>query len=449
MPDQSIRHKSHRPPMPGAAECPAPVSPRKLLLAAGAGHFVEWFDLGIYGTLSTIIASKFFADGDPASALLSTFAIFAAGFAVRPLGALFFGPLADRIGRKRVLAIIVLVTSLSTFAMGILPTHAAVGAAAPLMLVIARLVQGFAAGGETSSAVTLLFEYAPANRRAYFTSYSAAIGFVAFVVGSGLALVLTAGLGEDAMSAWGWRLPFLLALPLGIAGLLLRLRMQDTPDFLAMQEAGEISESPTRETFRTARVAMLVLSGIMVIKGVGHWMLQSFMVSYLQTTMNFSKVQSFLAATICLSVVAVAVPLFGLLSDRVGRKPLLVGGTAGTLIVAWPALQLMSFDNMPLAVLGMVLLGLPLAAYDGAINATMAELFPPRIRSGAIAIPYNVSVTLFGGTSPYVATWLIGATGYDFSPAYYLMFAAAVTLITVLRWVKETTGPRAEAAVAA
>lgn len=447
MPEQSIRPKPHHQPAPLTAEPSA--LPRRVLLAAGAGHFVEWFDLGIYGTLSTIIAANFFAEGDPKSALLSTFAVFAAGFVVRPLGGLFFGPLADRLGRKRVLAIIVLVTSLATFAMGILPTYAAIGAAAPLLLVLARLVQGFAAGGETSSAVSLLFEYAPPNRRGYYTSYSAAIGFVAFVVGSGLVLALTAGLGDDAMSSWGWRLPFLLALPLGIAGLYLRLKMEDTPEFSAMKEAGDISDSPTRETFRTARVAMLVLAGIMIIKSVGHWMLQTFMVSYLQTTMDFSKVESFFAATVCLAVVAVAVPLFGLLSDHVGRKPLLIGGTAGMLVVAWPALELMSFHNTPLAVLGMILLGLPLAAYDGAINVTMAELFPPRIRSGAIAIPYNVSVTLFGGTSPYVATWLIGATGYDFAPAFYLMLAAAVTLITVVRWVKETTGPKAEVAVSA
>ncbi|WP_119288415.1 MFS transporter [Streptomyces sp. YIM 130001] len=446
MPEQTIdpeRRPSTGPDPDGVAKA----SPRKVLVAAGAGHFVEWFDLGIYGTLSTIIAANFFADGDETAALLSTFAVFAAGFVVRPLGGLFFGPLADRIGRKRVLAIIVLVTSLTTFGMGVLPTYATIGAAAPLLLVALRLIQGFAAGGETSSAVSMLFEYAPRNRRGYYTSWSAAIGFLAFVVGSGLALALTAGLGDATMSSWGWRVPFLLALPLGMTGLYLRLKMEDTPEFRAMKESGDISDSPTRETFRTARVAMLVLAGIMVIKGVGHWMLQTFMVSYLQNTMDFSKVHSFLAATVCLAVVAVLVPFMGLLSDKIGRRPLLIGGTAGMLVLAWPALQLMALHNTAFAILGMVLLGLPLAAYDGAINAVMAELFPPRIRSGAIAIPYNMSVTLFGGTAPYVATWLIGATGNDFSPAFYLMLAAAVTLITVLRWVKETSGPKADITV--
>ncbi|OXM71471.1 MULTISPECIES: MFS transporter [Amycolatopsis] len=420
-----------------------PVPRRKVLLAAGAGHFVEWFDMGIYGTLSTVIAANFFAAGDPAAALLSTFAVFAAGFVIRPLGGLFFGPLADRIGRQRVLAIVVLTTSLATFAIGVLPTYHAVGALAPLLLVVARLVQGFAAGGETSSAVTVLYEYAPKHRRGFFSSFADTFGFAAFVFGSGLALLLTASFGDATMTSWAWRLPFLLALPLGLAGLYLRLKLQDTPEFRELEAKGEVTESPVRETFRTGGKAMLVLAGLVVIKGVAHWTLQTFMPSYLQTTLHFTKVQSFIASTVCLAVVAVAVPFAGALSDRIGRRPLLIAGTAGFIVLTWPSLLLMSLGNTFLAVLGMVVLGLLIAAYDGAVSATMAELFPPRIRSGAIAIPYNIAVSLFGGTAPYIATWLISASGYRLSPAFYVMLTAAITLVTVLRVVRETAGPKA------
>ncbi|MFD8567216.1 MFS transporter [Streptomyces sp. NPDC057694] len=431
---------------PAGQEAAAPLATpsRRVLIAGSIGNFVEWFDIGIYGTLSSVIAGSFFADGDRTSALLSTFAIFAVGFAIRPIGALYFGPLADRVGRNRVLAVTVLITSLSTFAIGVLPTYATVGALAPVLLVLVRLVQGFAAGGETSSAVSLLFEYAPRNRRGYYTSYGAALGFVAFVVGAGVALVLSVAFGDDRMAEYAWRIPFLLALPLGIAGLYLRLKLDDTPEFVRMEKSGEIPRTPLRETLRTSGRPMLILAGVIVLKGVAHWTLQTFMVSYLTDTMHFSQTASFAASTVCMGAVAVLIPCAGLLSDRVGRKPLLVGGALGLIVLAWPCLLLMSYDNALLAVVAMVILGLPIAAYDGAANASMAELFPARIRTGAIAIPYNISVALFGGTAPYIATWLVTSTGNDLSPSWYLMAAGLLTLVTVVFGVRETAGPRAE-----
>ncbi|MCX4835561.1 MFS transporter [Streptomyces sp. NBC_01016] len=428
---------------------PADATPSKRVLVAGSiGNFVEWFDIGIYGTLSSVIAGNFFAHGDQTAALLSTFAIFAVGFAIRPIGALYFGPLADRVGRNRVLAVTVLVTSASTFAIGVLPTYASIGAAAPLLLVLARLVQGFAAGGETSSAVSLLFEYAPRNRRGYYTSYGAALGFVAFVCGAGVALVLSLTFGDDQMASYAWRIPFLLALPLGIAGLYLRLKLDDTPEFRRLEEAGEVAESPIKETFRTSGRPMMILAGVIVLKGVAHWTLQTFMVSYLTDTMHFSQAQSFAASTICMGAVAVLIPCAGLLSDQVGRKPLLIAGALGLILLAWPCLLLMSYENAALAIVAMVILGLPIAAYDGAVNASMAELFPARIRTGAIAIPYNISVSLFGGTAPYIATWLVTSTGYNLAPSYYLMAAGLVTLVTVVLGVRETAGPRVQMSVA-
>ncbi|GAA2069571.1 MFS transporter [Streptomyces albiaxialis] len=451
MPEQSTLSPDPAPgpgPGTGSGTEPGSATPsRRVLIAGSIGNFVEWFDIGIYGTLSSVIAGNFFAHGDRTAALLSTFAIFAVGFAIRPVGALYFGPLADRVGRNRVLAITVLVTSAATFAIGVLPTYATVGTLAPLLLVLARLVQGFAAGGETSSAVSLLFEYAPRNRRGYYTSYGAALGFVAFVCGAGVALVLSLAFGDDQMSAYAWRIPFLLALPLGVAGLYLRLKLDDTPEFVRMAKAGEVAEAPMKETFRTSGRPMLILAGVIVLKGVAHWILQTFMVSYLSDTMHFSRTQSFAASTVCMGAVAVLIPCAGLLSDRVGRRPLLIGGAVGLIVLAWPSLLLMSFDNALLAVAAMVLLGLPIAAYDGAANASMAELFPARIRTGAIAIPYNISVSLFGGTAPYIATWLVSSTGYDLAPSYYLMFAGLLTLVTVVLGVRETAGPRAEKTV--
>lgn len=210
---------------------------RKVLFATGVGHFVEWFDFGLYGTLAALIGMHFFHAEDPVTALLSSFAVFGAGFVMRPLGGLWFGSLGDRIGRRRVLATVILLTSGATFLIGLLPTFSQVGLFAPLMLVLVRLVQGFAAGGESAGATTFLAEYAPAHRRGFFTCWIDNFGFLAFVAASGLVLLLTSVLGEAAMNDWGWRIPFLLAGPLGWIGLWLRTHLEDSPEFLALKQS--------------------------------------------------------------------------------------------------------------------------------------------------------------------------------------------------------------------
>ncbi|PSK92940.1 MHS family proline/betaine transporter-like MFS transporter [Murinocardiopsis flavida] len=415
---------------------------RKVILTAGLGHFVEWFEIGIYGVMSGIIAVNFFPSADPMAGLLSTFAVFAIGFVIRPIGGLFWGPLGDRIGRNRILAIIIMLTSGSTFAIGLIPSYAAIGALAPALLVAVRLVQGFAAGGENSSSITLLFEYAERDRRAYATSWLTTIGFAAFVFGSGLVLAMTLLLGEGAMNDWAWRVPFLIALPLGLIGLYLRVRLQDSPEFRSMEARGELAESPLKETFRSGARGMLVLGALAITKAVAHWTLQTFMFSYLETTMGFTVVQAFLAGTICLTVCALLIPPMAVLSDRIGRKPLLIAGAAGFVVFSYPALWLTSLGDPVLAILGMILLGVWVAAFDSALGAAMAELFPPRTRNGSISIAYNVAVALFGGTAPYIATWLVVATGHDLAPAGYIVAIALVSLVTAVR-IRETAGPRA------
>ncbi|WP_024561381.1 MFS transporter, partial [Franconibacter pulveris] len=303
---------------------------RKVLLATGVGHFVEWFDFGLYGTLAAIIGMQFFQSSSPAAALLSSFAVFGAGFVMRPLGGLWFGSLGDRIGRQKVLANVILLTSGATFVMGLLPTWQQVGLLAPALLVITRLVQGFAAGGETSGATTYLAEFAPARRRGYFTCWIDNFGFMAFVAGSGLVFLLTASLGETAMNEWGWRIPFLIAGPLGIVGLYLRTRLEDSPEFTAAVRAGKTAQTPLRTAVTSAWRALLFCVGFVVIKAVGHWTLQTFMPGYLSTELHFSKLDSYAITTLGLFAIAVMVPFMGYLSDRFGRKPLMLAGCGGT-----------------------------------------------------------------------------------------------------------------------
>ncbi|WP_029591622.1 MFS transporter [Franconibacter pulveris] len=412
---------------------------RKVLLATGVGHFVEWFDFGLYGTLAAIIGMQFFQSSSPAAALLSSFAVFGAGFVMRPLGGLWFGSLGDRIGRQKVLANVILLTSGATFVMGLLPTWQQVGLLAPALLVITRLVQGFAAGGETSGATTYLAEFAPARRRGYFTCWIDNFGFMAFVAGSGLVFLLTASLGETAMNEWGWRIPFLIAGPLGVVGLYLRTRLEDSPEFTAAVRAGKTAQAPLRTAVTSAWRALLFCVGFVVIKAVGHWTLQTFMPGYLSTELHFSKLDSYAITTLGLFAIAVMVPFMGYLSDRFGRKPLMLAGCGGFILFTWPAMMVMAQGDMLSAMLAMLVLGAFIAAFDGACSAAMAELFPTGVRYGGMSIAYNFAVAFFGGITPWFSAYLITATGNPFSPAFYVMGAALVTFLTVMR-AKETAG---------
>jgi len=422
-----------------ANEIPVVRKLRKVLLATGIGHFVEWFDFGLYGTLAAIIGVQFFQAETPAVALLSSFAVFGAGFIMRPLGGLYFGSLGDRIGRQKVLATVILLTSGATFVMGLLPTFSQIGIAATVLLVITRLIQGFAAGGESSGATTFLAEYAPTERRGYFTCWIDNFGFMAFVAGSGLVFLLTATLGEATMSDWGWRIPFLIAGPLGLVGLYLRKHLEDTPEFLEMVKSGKTEASPLRTAVKTAWGALLFCVGFVVIKAVGHWTLQTFMPSYLSTELHYSKLDAYAITTIGLFAIAVMVPFMGYLSDKFGRKPLMLAGCAGFILFAYPAMMVMARGDMLSAVLAMLLLGACIAAFDGACSAAMAELFPTSIRYGGMAIAYNLAVAFFGGITPWFSAYLITSTGNPFSPAFYVMGAALITFLTVLR-AKETAG---------
>ncbi|WP_312278576.1 MFS transporter [Kosakonia cowanii] len=412
---------------------------RKVLLATGIGHFVEWFDFGLYGTLAAIIGLQFFQSSSPSVALLSSFAVFGAGFIMRPLGGLFFGSLGDRKGRQKVLATVILLTSGATFVMGLLPTYHQIGITATVLLVITRLVQGFAAGGESSGATTYLAEYAPTARRGYFTCWIDNFGFMAFVVGSGLVFLLTAALGESTMNDWGWRIPFLIAGPLGWVGLYLRRHLEDSPEFLEVMKSGQIETAPLRKAVTTAWRALLFCVGFVVIKAVGHWTLQTFMPSYLATELHFSKLNAYAITTIGLFSVAVLVPFMGYLSDKYGRKPLMLAGCAGFILLSYPAMMIMANGDVLSAVLAMVMLGAFIAAFDGACTAAMAELFPTNVRYGGLSIAYNFAVAFFGGITPWFSAWLITSTGDKFSPAFYVMGAALITFITVMR-ARETAG---------
>jgi MHS family proline/betaine transporter-like MFS transporter len=417
-------------------------SPRrtaKIMMSAGIGHFIEWFDFGLYGTLAAIIASNFFVSADPATALLKSFAVFGSGFLMRPLGGLFFGSMGDRLGRRKVLVTVIVITSLSTFVMGILPTWHQAGIIAPILLVITRLVQGFAAGGESSGVITYLAESAAPNRRATLTCWSENFSFMAFVCGSGLVLLLTHALGDAAMNDWGWRIPFLLAAPLGLGGLYMRRNMEDSAAFHKLQASGKIEKSPLRKTLSSSGRALLFCVGFVVVKAVSSWVLQSFMPGYLSTHLHYSRTDAYLITTLGLLSVAVCMPLTGYLSDRWGRRPLMLMGCGGFILLTYPAMLLMTQGSVMTSIAAMSLLGVFVAMFNGGCGAAMVELFPTAIRYGGIAVAYNLTVAVFGGVTPLASASLIAWTGDPLSPAWYVMITALVSFIAVW-FAKETAG---------
>jgi MFS transporter, MHS family, proline/betaine transporter len=404
----------------------------RAITGASIGNMVEWFDFAVYGYLATYIAANFFPSNNPTASLLSTFAVFAAAFFVRPLGGIFFGPLGDRIGRQRVLATVIILMSVATFAIGLLPTYATIGVLAPLLLVVCRLLQGFSAGGEFGGGATFLAEYSPDDRRGFLVSWLEFSTLIGFILGSGVVLVLNSSLGEEAMTAWGWRIPFLIAGPLGAVGLYIRLRLEDTPEFRALESTGEVSQSPLRESITQNWKQILQVGGLVIIQNVGFYIVLVYMQTYITEQLEYSSTSASLSTVFTLLVAMVLIPPLGALSDRVGRKPLLMASCIGFAVLAYPLFLLLNAGSLATAILAHVALGVLLALYISTSVAALTELFPTRVRYGGFSIGYNISVAIFGGSAPYIAVYLIDATGSSLSPAFYVIFGAVATLLTVL-----------------
>ena len=319
-----------------------PVAVRRAVRGAAIGNTVEWFDFAIYGFLATYIADKFFPPGDETAALLNTFAIFAAAFFMRPLGGFFFGPLADRIGRQRVLAIVILLMSGSTFAIGLVPGYDTIGIAAPLLLLFLRCLQGFSAGGEYGSGACFLAEYAPDKHRGFVVSFLVWSVVIGFLLGSITVTALETMLSESAMDSYGWRIPFLIAGVLGLVGLYIRLRLKDTPEFEELRDSGEVSSSPLKEAVTTSWRPILQIAGLVVIHNVGFYIVFTFLPSYFTKTLEFTKTNAFFSITVASLVALVLIPPLGALSDRIGRKPLLIAGAVGFAVFTYPLFLLLN-----------------------------------------------------------------------------------------------------------
>ncbi|MGW7518135.1 MFS transporter [Streptomyces sp. NPDC054796] len=410
---------------------------RRITLATAIGNFVEWFDSGAYAVMSATIAGLFFPQYDATASLLATWAIFAGGFIARPVGAAFFGHYGDRLGRNRALALSVLLMSGATFLIGVLPTYASLGVAAPVLLFVLRTVQGFSTGGEYTGASAFIVEYAPDGKRARFAGAVPMTVGVASVAGSLVGVTLTATLSTPAMESWGWRVPFLIAAPLGLIGLYLRSKVEDTPVFRELERRSEVEATPLRDAVRVCGRQIATLFGYSITNAVGYYLMSSYMIAYMSEELGYSSSLAMLTSVVAMLAYCVACPVAARASDRYGRKPLLLVACGGFAVLTLPAFALMG-TGLAGAMAGTAALAVLVAVIGTSNVPALVEMFPGHLRASGSAIGYTAAYVLFGGTAPFVATGLVAASGTALAPGFYLTGLAVVSTLVVLLAFRET-----------
>jgi MHS family proline/betaine transporter-like MFS transporter len=411
---------------------------RRVLWGSFFGNFVEWFDYAVYGYLAATISQAFFPETDRQTALLATFAVFAISFFIRPLGGFVWGHIGDRLGRRTALSLSILIMSGATFCIALIPSYAVIGVGAPILLLAVRVVQGFSAAGEYAGASAFLVEYAPANRRGLYAAVVPASTAAGLLLGSLLAALLSIVLTPEQMTEWGWRLPFLLAAPMGLIGRYIRTKLEDTPAFRAIEDQAETTHAPVKDMFSKHWRALLLAVGAVLLNAVGFYVILSYMPTYLSEELGFGSTESFFATTIALTTYIGFIFLTGLASDRFGRKRVLLTASVAFILLTVPAFMLLDTGSFAMVLLVQIALGAMLTLNDGTLPSFLAELFPTRIRYSGFAVSFNLSNAVFGGTAPFMATLLIGMMHTKLAPAWYLVAAAAVSLVAVM-CAKETS----------
>lgn len=421
---------------PATTEDVSPGLVRRAIGASAIGNATEWFDYGIYAYGVTYISAAFFP-GSAEQATLFALATFAISFLVRPLGGIFWGPLGDRIGRRAVLAMTIIIMSLATVCIGLVPTYDTIGLWATGLVIALRMVQGFSTGGEYGGAATFMAEYSPDNKRGFFGSFLEVGTLAGFSLGALSMLGFSVILSDASMQSWGWRLPFFFALPLGLIGLYLRSRLEDTPVFREMEAQEEPQEhTPFKDLLTSYAKPLILLFGLVLALNVVNYTLLSYMPTYLELEIGMSASDALLVPIVGMLTMTVLLPFAGMLSDRVGRKPMWWFSLIGLIVMVIPMYLLMATGFVG-AMIGFAVLGLFYIPQLATISATFPAMFPTHVRYAGVAIAYNVSTSLFGGTAPLANDALIGATGNNLMPAYY-MIAACVGGAVALYFVTET-----------
>ena len=410
---------------------------RKRMTAVGIGNFMEWFDFAIYGYFAAIIGAQFFPSGDPTAEMLSALAVFAVGFLSRPIGALFLGPIGDKYGRRTVLIITVLGMGVITTLIGLTPSFATIGVAAPIIVVTLRLLQGMMVGGEWTSAAAYIGESAPKAKRALYASLVTATAGLAFLVGTLTAALLTTSMSEESLSSWGWRLPFIASFVMAIVAVYIRRKLEDTPVFLELERkrANNTVEVTSSSVKARAFVMTLAFSGIF---GVSLYYFVTYANNHLTGAVGMTRVEALLATGSAIVIYVLFNPLVGTISDRIGRRPVLLTGVVGLIVWSLPTFFLMNTGVPILAFLGLVVFSFFVASCAVMNNVLLVEVFPASIRSTGSAIGYNLAYALLAGPGPLIAAALVASTGLLYAPAFYVIAVGVAALAVLWPMLKET-----------
>ncbi len=403
-------------------------SPKYKTVAAGMiGNLLEWYDFAIYGYFAAAIGRHFFPHQDPVAQLLSAFGVFAIGYLMRPVGGALIGHIGDRFGRRAALTFSVVAMAIPTFLIGLLPGYATIGLAAPVALTLLRMVQGLSVGGEYTSSMVFLVEHAPERRRGLMGALASCGATAGILLGSAVGAGFAATMSSAALEAWGWRIPFLLGLVVGIAGYLLRRHVPETLPTERRQRA------PIVETLRDHWRVVLGIAGLSAFFAAGFYVTFVYLVSWLQTADGIAPARALEINSFSMAVVLPITIAAGWLSDRTGRKPFLLLATILGFVAALPLWWMMHHPSAELAQLGQLGLVLIVGLFVGALPAAMVECAPPSVRCTTVALGYNVTLGVIGGLTPLVAAWLVERTGDELAPAFLIMATALISFLVILR----------------
>jgi len=409
-------------------------SSRRTIIAGIVGNVLEWYDFGVYGFFASIIAVHFFPSENPSVSLIATFGAFAAGFLMRPVGACVFGHIGDRYSRGRALQLSVICMAIPTFLIGLLPTYETIGVTAAVLMVLMRMMQGMAVGGEYTSSIVFLAENAPVGKRAFYTSWSMFGATGGILLGSAVGAFMNAALSPEALNSWGWRLAFLGGIVVSLAGFFIRRGLGQQPPVTH-------EKLPLVVAFKSHGKDIFHIVGLNVAFAVTFYAIFVYLVTWLVDVVKLSRSVALEINTLSMVVLLVLVPLFAKLADAWGHKKMILFGVAGVAVLAYPLTLLMHQQDTRMILAGQLGFVVLVACYVASIPAAMAEMFPQKIRVTAVCVSYNISFAVFGGTSPMAAEWLISSTHNDVAFAWYIAVSSVISFLFALTIIERRNEP--------